>query len=131
MPVTRKPTIKDLMEEVKEMKEKVEEIDSLRKRIVDLETKLASLTNPKAVEICSEVKSKKCKKCTKTLVSKADIKEHDKVDHKSFSVTCDLCDIAFSRNSDLEFHLETDHKKEKCFKCEMSFVLKWRLHWYT
>ena len=58
MPVTRKPTIKDLMEEVKEMKEKVEEIDSLRKRIVDLETKLPFLTNPKAVEIYSEVKRK-------------------------------------------------------------------------
>ena len=109
MPVTRKPTIKDLMEEVKEMEEKVEEIDSLRKRIVDFETKLASLTNPKAVEICSEVKRKQCKKCTKSFVSKADIKEHDKIDHKFFSATCDVCDIAFSRNSDLEFHLETDH----------------------
>ena len=48
---------------------------------------------------------------------------------KSLSVISDLCDIVFSRNSDLKFHLATYHQKKcfKCEKCEMSFVLKWRL----
>merc|ERR1712179_813766 len=61
---------------------------------------------------------------------KVDIQDHDKKDHKVRSKKCDLYDMVFSRNSDLELHLEIEHNKEKkfkCNKCEMSFVLNWRL----
>ena len=61
---------------------------------------------------------------------KADIKKPDKKDHKASSIKCDLCDKVFSRNSELEAHLERVHneeKKFKCHECEMTFMLKWRL----
>ena len=42
MTVTKKPTVKDLMEKIKAIEEQVQEIDLLKKRIVDLEAEVNS-----------------------------------------------------------------------------------------
>ena len=126
---TKKPTVKDLFEEIKVMKQKMEEVYSLKERIVDLECQLKSLKSPKEVEIVSKAAKINCQKCKKYFTNKAEKKKHEKIMHNDPQIKCEKCGKGFSKNSDLEFHLETDHKTEKQFKCEkcdMSFVLKWR-----
>ena len=130
MTVTKKPTVKDLMEKLKAIEEQVQEIDLLKKRIVDLETELNSLKNTGEIKTTSKVTRIQCKKCPECFNSKADMKKHDKRNHGALSLKCDSCYLVFSRNCDLELHLETEHKTEKqfkCEKCEMTFVLNWRL----
>ena len=56
-----------------------------------------------------------------------DLKNHYKRNHDAISIKCNT---NFSQNCDLELHLQSEHnteKKFKCDKCEMRFVLKWRL----
>ena len=43
---------------------------------------------------------------------------------------CNQCDKTFSRNCDLEIHIEKVHenaKKHECNSCGKTFVLKWRV----
>ena len=44
-------------------------------------------------------------------------------------INCSSCKRVFSKNSDLENHLEKDHNVEKfeCENCDKKFALKWRL----
>ena len=56
--------------------------------------------------------------------------KHYKKNHNVLSLNCNLCETTFSQNFDLELHFQSEHnteKKFKCDKCEMRFVLKWRL----
>ena len=55
---------------------------------------------------------------------------HEKLKHDWVSINCNSCDKIFSKNSDLEHHLEIEHEIEKTFQCDdcgMNFMLKWRL----
>ena len=108
----QKLTLKYLKVEMDKIKE---ELNSTKECLVNVKNEL-------------NVAKEEIKSLKKT--QKVDIQDHDKKDHKVRSIKCDLCDMVFSRNSDLELHLEIEHNKEKkfkCNKCEMSFVLNWRL----
>ena len=44
-------------------------------------------------------------------------------------IKCDLCDVGFDLNSDLETHIKVNHENHKvfkCDKCDKCFVLNWR-----
>jgi hypothetical protein len=46
------------------------------------------------------------------------------------AIKCNLCGLTFSRNCDLEMHVENEHenaKKHECDVCGKTFVLKWRM----
>ena len=52
------------------------------------------------------------------------------VGKKDKTAKCKVCDQIFSKNNELEVHLKAEHKEVKkfqCEKCNMTFVLKWRL----
>ena len=76
-------------------------------------------------------KKVQCKQCCKTFCTEEDLLRHDKSKHNREPVSCKTCDKKFPKNSDLEFHLETEHeipKTFKCDKCDMAFMLTWRLN---
>ena len=57
------------------------------------------------------------------------LKTHLKEIHPQ-EVKCGMCDVSFTRNCDLEGHMEAQHKASKkfeCNKCELKFFLNWRL----
>ena len=57
---TKKPALKDLLEEIKIIKHKIEEVDSLKKRIVELEHELQSLKSSNEVEIVYKAAKIQC-----------------------------------------------------------------------
>ena len=82
-----------------------EDIKVLKKRILSLETDL------------EPVKTGKC------------AKKVEKANSKSIPIKCLECPCEFSKNCDLEVHLE-EHEQEKLYECEVCgkrFFLKWRL----
>ena len=107
-------TIKSLNEEIKKLRQKIEEIELLKIKVKDLEAALKGM-----------------KKQNENIVKpRNDLKKHYKRNHDAISLKCNLCETNFSQNCDLELHLQSEHnteKKFKCDKCEMRFVLKWRL----
>ena len=89
------------------------QIKALRERIVDLEI------DKRTVSSVSTAKN------SKTI----DINVKESGNRKQKSTKCEECGREFSRNCDLENHLE-DHEKEKSYECDQcgkSFFLEWRL----
>ena len=78
------------------------EIEALKERIVILEAETSG--DPRILQKEGNLKDRKPRK----------------------PLNCEECDQEFSRNCDLEKHLES-HDKQKDFKCEKTFFLKWRL----
>ena len=129
---TKKLRIKDLMEEIENLKTKVGEIDSLNNRIKCLEENLHTLINEKKHQLSGKIAEKnvQCYKCDKAFWKLEDLERHNKSKHERALIQCMSCDEEFSKNSDLETHLEIEHQVKKTFKCEecdMYFMLKWRL----
>ena len=127
---TKRITIKDLMEKIKELELKIENFDTLKKRIDDLEKEVHSLKNKNEFQSADKTTEKRflCSKCDKTFSTINDLKRHDKSNHTD--INCKSCEKVFFKSSDLEIHLEQEHKAErfKCKRCEKEFVLKWRLN---
>ena len=42
-------------------------------------------------------------------------------------VDCAVCNESFTRNCELEVHIEVHHKDPKLYKCDKAFFLSWRL----
>ena len=129
---SKRVTIKDVMEEINKLKVKAEEVDSLKKRLEDLETKYSEKAKDTNVMSIKKLEKKiQCKKCRKAFHSEEDLRRHDNSKHCEHPITCNSCEKRFSKSSDLEDHLEKEHRVERsfgCEKCNMQFMLKWRLH---
>ena len=71
-----------------------------------------------------------CKQCDAIFSQKENLKCHISTIHKR-PIQCSMCTETFEDSSALEEHLLTAHKKSKrfhCGTCNMTFVLRWRLH---
>lgn len=76
----------------------------------------------------------KCKKCQKESNSEYNLKTHDASAHARTKAKCKTCTKVFTKNSDLEVHIEIEHKqavKLNCNICDMTFALEWRMRKHT
>ena len=120
---------KDLMKEIENLNLKVMKVDNLRRKISVLEKDLQTLKNEKwlmnLLRKMSNVQN--VIKCSALLMTSGDMKNQSMIGHQLIVI----CVINFfSKNSDLERHLEIEHDIEKIFQCDdcgMNFMLKWRL----
>ena len=58
------------------------------------------------------------------------MKQHVRSKHTVNQAKCKSCDQVFPKNSELEIHIELNHReveKFSCDECDMTFVLLWRL----
>ena len=130
MTAAKKMTIKSLAEEFEKLKEEVEELRPLKQKVAMLEEKLQKVYCDKQVDDKEESgrKNFECKKCDTVVESLKELKKH-RTKHPT-EIKCTKCSETFTKNSDLEEHIENVHiekEKYKCDECEKTFVLKWRL----
>ena len=128
---TKRVTIKDLMEEVENLKAKSQEVEILKKKIVDLEKDINALKTKNGYQ-STDNPSKQifpCRKRDETILLVNELKKHDKITHTQ--IKFNSCESVFDKNSDLENH-EEKHNVEKfqCKKYDKTFALKGRLTKY-
>lgn len=83
----------------------------------------------------AKLKSKRneCSVCHKTFTRRSNLKTHEKLHTRTHAVACHLCGCTFSRQPDLNRHLQAIHEGARihaCEKCGRSFSRKdaWRVH---
>ncbi|KAK5801626.1 hypothetical protein F5H01DRAFT_355963 [Linnemannia elongata] len=83
----------------------------------------------------TKLKSKRheCSKCHKTFTRRSNLKTHERLHTGTHAVTCHLCKCTFSRQPDLNRHIQAIHdgaRSHICDKCGRSFSRKdaWRVH---
>ena len=139
----KKITLKSLSVEIANLKVQVSEFNILKQKYANLEKILEILLEEKkhddkmdntklVIENIPMDDKEKCNQCNSRFNGKDKLKAHQKENHTR-KRKCDLCDVTFGLNIDLEKHLES-HKKPKLFKCDFcdkTFHLKWRLEKHT
>ena len=71
-----------------------------------------------------------CKVCGKIYKSKRGLKKNI-VECHPIKIKCKSCEACFTKNSDLEKHLEAFHDEKRnyaCEQCDKTFVMQWRLN---
>ena len=137
MTTVKRATIKSLSLELENLKEQLKEFHIFKMKVEKLEETIGNMNkndkpdlgNKDAVSRNKLEQIFKCKKCDKSSESARSLKKHV-VETHSKEIKCKVCDKKFTKNCDLEVHLNSEHQEAKiygCDKCEMTFVLKWRL----
>ena len=133
----RKINPKSLSEDISALQEQVKQIETLKKKVLNMESMVEELKDKlkyyedKEIESTSLKKKEnilKCKFCEELFDDRMIMKGHIKMKHPR-KINCEECDKTFNLNIDLEVHLES-HKKPKMFQCSLcdkEFHLMWRL----
>ncbi|KAG0274310.1 hypothetical protein BGZ96_004380 [Linnemannia gamsii] len=90
-------------------------------------------TNDNDIDAKLKSKRNECSVCHKTFTRRSNLKTHERLHTRTHAVACLLCGCTFSRQPDLNRHLQAIHEGARihsCEKCGRSFSRKdaWRVH---